>query len=56
MDKLSNPNRDYLSGFLLFIAIFMCAGWYFAEQENETLREEQAVQSFEQHVHHHEDK
>ncbi|MCX5466514.1 hypothetical protein [Acinetobacter nematophilus] len=55
MKKTNNSKTDSLTVFLFAIAIFLSFGWYFAEAENEVLREEQAAQNYTQHLHH-EDK
>ena len=39
-------SADYLAPFLLFITIFMSMGWYFAESENEILRQELALKDY----------
>lgn len=46
-----NSSADYLAPFLLFMTIFMSMGWYFAESENELLRQELAAQSYTKPVH-----
>ena len=55
MKKTSNSNHDVSSGVLLVIAIFMSFGWYFAESENEILRQEIAVQGYSKPVQHHQE-
>lgn len=35
----------------LFLAVFTACGWYFAESENEVLRQELAAQSYAKPVH-----
>lgn len=44
--KNENLSTDYLTLFLLFITIFMSMGWYFAESENELLRQELALKDY----------
>ena len=46
-----NSKADYLTGFLIFILIFMTMGWYFAESENELLKEEQLSQNYTKPIH-----
>ncbi|WP_160310603.1 hypothetical protein [Acinetobacter bereziniae] len=52
MKKTNNSKTDSLTVVLFFIAILLSFGWYFAEAENEVLREEQAAQNLTQHIHH----
>lgn len=51
MNKSSNSHNDFLLGFLLFIAFFMSAGWYLAQQDNELLRQELETQNNTKPVH-----
>lgn len=47
---MENEN-NYLSIACFFLAIFCTTGWYFAETDNEILRQELAAQSYSQSVH-----
>lgn len=55
MKKTTDSKIDYLMLFLFVVALLLSIGWYFAEAENEVLREELAAQNYTQHLHH-EDK
>lgn len=45
---------DYLSGLLLFLLVFTCMGWYFAEADNEILMQEINLQHHTSPIRHHE--
>ncbi|WP_162994940.1 hypothetical protein [Acinetobacter wuhouensis] len=48
-------NSEILELVLFFLVIVSFTGWYFAQQDNELLRQELAAQKMTQPVHHYKD-
>ena len=52
--KKTGSESDWLCLTLIVLLFFMSFGWYFAESENEILRQEIAVQGYSKPVQHQE--
>lgn len=52
MRKTSQSQNDWISAILFVVTIFMSAGWYFAEQDNEILLQELESQNYTKPAHH----